>query len=574
MTTLFDISPEAHIRIWEPALNAIEEYIAAVPPERGAALFGCNSVVSLAVSDTSGTYSSVSWDISADLGSAVGQIEAAGVGEFIGTVHSHPRGVVNPSGGDVASTMNLLSQNPHLDSVLVAVVTEGAAVEFNHVPVGRRHRMSLHLMAQHEGRPVVVPIPGLIVPLQRGLVAAGAGDRIGALALSSWIQDPERERARLPRLVRNQVVEGFAFPAEPGRRGEPRELVVPLTYPIAGPLLVAEDLAGKKRLMSLGWNPVNDPEEQLEQLMPFPTVIPQRGTSPPLAAHAASQPDGETATDRVVSLVGELTNCHVLVAGGGSVGSGIAEDLVRAGVGRLTVLDPDIVSAPNIARSAYRYRDIGRLKTEALEEILTSINPDLTFAGIPRAIIDTPALDSVVADVDIVVGATDDMTQQFVLAHYAYSAGVPIVCCALYKGAQCGEVILAVPEVGTPCVSCTLGNSVNTAGLKPVQDYGLGGRLAKEPGLGASISVVRSVASLAVLGILAGAESIAAQLVRRALVSGQTLAMVSTVPEWGFFPDLLGTDAHQNAPQSVWCSADRSATCPVCGPEELRVPPG
>ena len=148
-----------------------------------------------------------------------------------------------------------------------------------------------------------------------------------------------------------------------------------------------------------------------------------------------------------------------------------------------------------------------------------------------------------------------------------------MVCCAMYKGAQCGEVVISVPEVGTPCVACSLGNSVNTGGLKPEQDYGLGGRLVKEPGLGASIQLVVSMASLVSLGLLAGADSLAAMGVKRALINRQTLAVVSTVPQWGFFPELLGTATHQNAPQSVWCTVERSDSCTVCGPKELRVAP-
>ena len=65
-----------------------------------------------------------------------------------------------------------------------------------------------------------------------------------------------------------------------------------------------------------------------------------------LAATAARRrPGGVTA--RTEPLVGDLANRHVLVAGLGSVGSRVAEDLVRAGVGRLTLVDPDLVAAAN-----------------------------------------------------------------------------------------------------------------------------------------------------------------------------------------------------------------------------------
>jgi molybdopterin/thiamine biosynthesis adenylyltransferase len=568
MTTLFDIQPQAHVRILDTALETIRMHLAELPPEKGAALFGYNSLISLSVPDTSGKYSSVSWDISRDLGGVVAEIEDSDCGSFVGTVHSHPRGVVNPSGGDVNSTMNLINQNEHLSTVIVAIVTEGPAIEFNHVPVGHSHRMSLHLIGQDRGRAVVVPVPGLIIPVGRGLTAAGADPWSGSVTVKQWMDDRAGQSSRLPTLVQNQVVDGFAHRIRSGKHQEDRHLIIPLSYPLAGPLLVSEDISGARRIMPLPWDPAQDPASQLEGLMLAPSV-----PEPREEVSGTEETESESTTDRVVPLVGELGDKHVLVAGLGSVGSRIAEDLVRSGVGEVTIMDPDTVSPPNIARSSYRYDDIGRPKTEALQDILLGINPKLKCTMIPSNIIEVSSLGSIMTTVDLVIGATDDMGQQFSLGHFAYSAGVPMVCCAMYKGAQCGEVVISLPELETACIACSLGNAVNTGGFRPEQDYGLGGRLTQEPGLGASIHVVASMASLIAFGLLGGEDSIAAHSVLRALTNGQTLGIISTVPEWGFFPDLLGRDNHQIAPQSVWCNAERSDTCPICGPMECRQAP-
>lgn len=161
MTNLLDLDPPAHIRIHDTALAAIVRDLAAVPPERGAALFGKNPVVTLTVPDTAGRYSPVSWDISSELSRTVQELEGAGLGEFMGTVHSHPAGLPVPSGGDLLSTMNLLDHNPKLNSVIVAIVTEGIPDQFNHVPVGRRHRMSIQLVGRQNGRAVAFPFQAL-----------------------------------------------------------------------------------------------------------------------------------------------------------------------------------------------------------------------------------------------------------------------------------------------------------------------------------------------------------------------------------------------------------------------------
>jgi len=70
----------------------------------------------------------------------------------------------------------------------------------------------------------------------------------------------------------------------------------------------------------------------------------------------------------------DTARCHIL--GCGSVGSTVAENLVRCGVTNLTLWDFDKVESKNIVNQMFRDEDIGRLKTEALKDILVSINPD------------------------------------------------------------------------------------------------------------------------------------------------------------------------------------------------------
>lgn len=64
------------------------------------------------------------------------------------------------------------------------------------------------------------------------------------------------------------------------------------------------------------------------------------------------------------------------IIGCGSVGSILAENLVRCGCTKLTLYDFDSVEAKNIANQAFSHADIGRPKVEALRDILIGINPD------------------------------------------------------------------------------------------------------------------------------------------------------------------------------------------------------
>ena len=64
------------------------------------------------------------------------------------------------------------------------------------------------------------------------------------------------------------------------------------------------------------------------------------------------------------------------IIGCGSVGSTLAELLVRNGVTNLTLWDFDHVESHNISNQMFRHGDIGKLKVEALRDLLVEINPE------------------------------------------------------------------------------------------------------------------------------------------------------------------------------------------------------
>lgn len=65
------------------------------------------------------------------------------------------------------------------------------------------------------------------------------------------------------------------------------------------------------------------------------------------------------------------------IIGCGSVGSTVAENLVRCGITKITLWDFDRVEPHNIVNQMFRQKDIGKMKVEALRDILVEINPDV-----------------------------------------------------------------------------------------------------------------------------------------------------------------------------------------------------
>ena len=149
----------APVRVTDGLIDAILARLVTVPPERGGALLTAGGLVHLLVEDSSARYSQTSWDISTALSATVGEIEAAGHGTLAGLVHTHPPGIPEPSSTDVATTRDALGLNPHLGELLIAIVTEGTPREHD-LPVGSRHRMSLHVLRRnHTGQRSPSPGP-------------------------------------------------------------------------------------------------------------------------------------------------------------------------------------------------------------------------------------------------------------------------------------------------------------------------------------------------------------------------------------------------------------------------------
>lgn len=69
---------------------------------------------------------------------------------------------------------------------------------------------------------------------------------------------------------------------------------------------------------------------------------------------------------------------RIHIIGCGSVGSTVAENLARCGVSNFTLWDFDKVESHNIVNQMFRQQDVGRLKVEALRDLLTDINPDIS----------------------------------------------------------------------------------------------------------------------------------------------------------------------------------------------------
>lgn len=145
---------------------------------------------------------------------------------------------------------------------------------------------------------------------------------------------------------------------------------------------------------------------------------------------------GDVATTKLELIMGRegldrLAGSTVMVLGLGGVGSNCVEALARGGVGRLIVVDHDIVQASNINRQAIAFHStIGRKKTEVVRAMIADINPSAEVIMHDMFVLESNAaqlLESYVGQLDYVIDAIDTISTKLAIAQIAESAGIPLI---------------------------------------------------------------------------------------------------------------------------------------------------
>jgi len=125
----------------------------------------------------------------------------------------------------------------------------------------------------------------------------------------------------------------------------------------------------------------------------------------------------------------KLRKSHVLVAGLGGVGAYAAEQLCRAGIGEMTIIDGDVVELTNKNRQLPALDcNLGRFKAEVMAERFREINPDISLHVINDFVRDDRMVEVLkMAKYDYVVDAIDTLAPKIFLIYHSLQFGLPVV---------------------------------------------------------------------------------------------------------------------------------------------------
>jgi molybdopterin/thiamine biosynthesis adenylyltransferase len=172
------------------------------------------------------------------------------------------------------------------------------------------------------------------------------------------------------------------------------------------------------------------------------------------AAQALTQPERQRRTPELIG----LEHARVLIVGAGSLGSPLTFELAKAGVERLTVIDPDSFDVNNSVRHVLPVTYAGWNKAEAVAENARLLNP---FAAVvPHAFLvkgggpNARTLRQLIEDAAVVVDTTGSNTAVRVLQRLCIAAPRPLVVVGLTGGGYGGSIRVGRP--GGACFDCML----------------------------------------------------------------------------------------------------------------------
>lgn len=140
------------------------------------------------------------------------------------------------------------------------------------------------------------------------------------------------------------------------------------------------------------------------------------------------------------------------IIGCGALGTNIAGYLARAGIGDLLIIDRDLVELNNIQRQTlFDETDVGKPKADAAAEKLKKINSQIAIRPLVKDL-HSENIRDVLADVDVVVDATDNIPIRMIVNDFCVKNGVPWI----YAGVIRTQLMVMSIVPGGPCLRCIL----------------------------------------------------------------------------------------------------------------------
>ncbi len=189
----------------------------------------------------------------------------------------------------------------------------------------------------------------------------------------------------------------------------------------------------------------------------------------------------------------KLMNGSVLIIGAGGLGAPAAMYLAAAGVGKIGIVDADVVDLSNLQRQIiHTTADVGRPKVESAAETMRAINPDVEVVTYHEFISSANIMD-IIKDYDFVLDGTDNFPAKFLINDACVMADKPFSHAGILRFK--GQLMTVIPHQ-SPCYRCVFKTMPPKDAIPTCKQAGV---------IGAMAGVIGSLQALEAVKFLTGA---------------------------------------------------------------------
>ncbi|VAV96171.1 Molybdopterin-synthase adenylyltransferase [hydrothermal vent metagenome] len=194
----------------------------------------------------------------------------------------------------------------------------------------------------------------------------------------------------------------------------------------------------------------------------------------------------------------KLLDAHILIIGAGGIGCPAIQYLAAAGIGKLTIIDDDVVSLSNLQRQVlFTEDDIGKAKVDVAKSAAQRINPEIDINVInQRFTAQQHASDGAAffSSFDVVLDGSDNYQTRLLVSDLSVAHRVPLVSAAIgqFQG-QLGT--FRGWEADKPCYRCFVGDALDPDDCDNCSEVGV---------LGAMVGLMGSFAAMEAIRVITG----------------------------------------------------------------------
>ena len=187
-----------------------------------------------------------------------------------------------------------------------------------------------------------------------------------------------------------------------------------------------------------------------------------------------------------------LKAASVAIVGAGGIGSAVIPSLAGAGIGRLTIVDDDVVDRTNLQRQPiFRDDQMGQPKAQLAASYVRALNPYVEAAAVQQRLTADNA-ETVLSGHDLVIDGSDNFATRLIVGDTLTRLHIPLVSAAAVQFQ--GQVALFRGwQADKPCYRCFVGDAFDADDCDTCAEQGVLGALTATVGGFAAMMAIRAI---------------------------------------------------------------------------------